>query len=262
MWWKRKGFFNILYRVICNSDNFTSSFTICMSFIYLFFVWLLWLGFSSAQWPSAPYPGWEGSSSCWAEVLSAGFELPLFPLSVCSFPPRISNLNPERSSARTKGTGASVQHGSKYGLRLPWSHLVTWLLRCCLFDSSDCSPARLRCHSRSQQPLSLTTELSPQPLPLLLWCGAMFWNSQGPKQMLSSGWSTLQGACRKPTAIVCNFNVPSPLCFWHKQAYAYSSQAESRLPSALLLVPLPLQPTKGLISPVSNPRAGVLNMWL
>ncbi|KAI4539678.1 hypothetical protein MG293_010073, partial [Ovis ammon polii] len=32
---------------------------------------------------------------------------------------RISNLNPERSSARTKGTGASVQHGSKYGLAAP-----------------------------------------------------------------------------------------------------------------------------------------------
>ena len=66
--------------------------------------------------PHCPFRDRVGSHAAGAEVLSAGFELPLFPLSVCSFPPRISNLNPERSSARAKGTGASVQHGSKYGL--------------------------------------------------------------------------------------------------------------------------------------------------
>lgn len=44
---------------------------------------------------------------------------------------------------------------------------------------------------------------------------------------------------------LCHLNLPSLLCFWIKQISMYSSQGESRLPTALLLVLLSLPTSQG-----------------
>ena len=101
------------------------------------------------------------------------------------------------------------------------------------------------------------------PLPLQVWatvvphsqvlpsawrpspqCGAASWSKQGR--------GTCQDSWGKPASDWCSF---SPPCFRSKQAYTDSSQEGSRLPTALLLVSLSLQPS-AISFPVSDPRAG------
>ena len=60
---------------------------------------------------------------------------------------------------------------------------------------------------------------------------------------LSSGWGTAGVVLENQTATRVVFSPPSMPCFTH------SSRVESRLPTALLLVPLAFQPAKGSLLP-------------
>ena len=106
------------------------------------------------------------------------------------------------------------------------------------------------CHYRSEPPLCLIAKFSPQPWRPSPQCGAASWRKQGR--------GTCQGSWGKPASDWCSF---SPPCFRSKKAYTYSSQEGSRLPTALLLVSLSLQPS-AISFPVSDPRAGAPKIWL
>ena len=58
------------------------------------------------------------------------------------------------------------------------------------------------------------------------------------------------------------FSLPSLPCFRSKNACAQSSWVESRLPTALLSIPLALQPDWGTRLPSVRPKLEVHNMWL
>ena len=73
----------------------------------------------------------------------------------------------------------------------------------------------------------------------------------GLQQSLSSGWGICQGSHGKPASDRGSFSLP---CFRSKQAYVCSSQIESKLPKALLLVPLPIQLAKGTELPSVRPQ--------
>ena len=57
-------------------------------------------------------------------------------------------------------------------------------------------------------------------------------------------------------------NLPSPPCHISKPTLACSSQLESRLPTALLLVPLAHQPAKGAGLPCIGPQGWGPSVWL
>lgn len=102
---------------------------------------------------------------------------------------------------------------------------------------SDATPG-LNCFCPSQ--LS-----SPQPLPLLLWCGASILKQSRTSRCLGSGWSDASRELAGNDTPGCIVSLP--LCFCHKQVYI-SFQVESRLPSALLLVPWPSNQQRNLSS--------------
>lgn len=66
---------------------------------------------------------------------------------------------------------------------------------------------------------------------------------------LSSGWSMHQGIYGKLTNIFHTFNIAFLPSFRSKQVFIHSSWAESRLPTALLLVQVVLQPATGVCFP-------------
>lgn len=103
----------------------------------------------------------------------------------------------------------------------------------------------LRCHSASEPALCLAAKLSPwfwQPLPPF---GGVSWNKQN-----QSICAVQAGVCVREIVgnwlVTCAVSIcPLHPFSEHKQACAHSSWAESKLPRALLSVPLTLQPTKG-----------------
>ena len=72
----------------------------------------------------------------------------------------------------------------------------------------------------------------------------------GPAHLLSSGCGVRRGSCMKPGSHWCRVPSAPP----QGKANMCSSWAEFRIPIALLLVPPALQPARGLLSPMSDPR--------
>lgn len=64
------------------------------------------------------------------------------------------------------------------------------------------------------------------------------------EHLLGSGWGIPCGGPGKSVSHLHGFNLPSLPCFTRKKAFMCISWAESRLPSALLLVPPAPQPAK------------------
>ena len=77
---------------------------------------------------------------------------------------------------------------------------------------------------------------------------------------LGSGWGTCQG-CRKLVRGLGSFNLLPPPCFGSKQVCLCSSQVESRFLWPRRQSYCFLNRLRGLVFPVSDPRAGVPNRW-
>ena len=104
------------------------------------------------------------------------------------------------------------------------------------------APILLKGHFESEPPVRLTVKLSPQPCQPLPQCRAVLESKWGWSVLLAQTgvWARVLAASHS-----CSLNPPPLPSFMIKQACVHSSRVESRLPTALLLVPLALQPAKG-----------------
>lgn len=113
------------------------------------------------------------------------------------------------------------------------------------------APALVRGCSQSQSLLCHMAELSPDchsPCPNVeLHCEA-----SRPWAVTWLRLGHMLGNHRRSASFLCYFNSPSLPCCRSKQACACSWWAGSKLPTALMLIPVPLHPTKRK----SDPRTG------
>ena len=204
-----------------------------------------------------PLEGGGRSHVAGAEALRFRSELAPFPLSVCF--PHSPHSHPCPSGEQCWNKRGWPRHS-------PWvwaqamlalatvSNLDCFWCSACVSTSDGC-PAPLRCCSRSEPPLCLTAEISPQPQQPSPQGGAVSTLKQaGLELVLSSHWG-LHQPWGKLASVPCSFSLPSLPCFGSKQACVRSSWVESRLPTAFLLVPLTvLQPAKGTCLPSVRPQ--------
>ena len=166
----------------------------------------------------------SGPKSLGAEALSP--ESALFPLSAHVLSLSTGVLAPQLSSAEAAGVVQAV--AAQQLLPLPCSDAI--------------------------QPLSpwvhaLLGHGSPRRSSVELWCGV---NRAGVFPRLRRAYLVL-GQLQDMASTRAVLNPPSPLCLRGKLVLWCSSQAETRLPTALLLVPAALQPDKETHLPWARP---------
>lgn len=117
-------------------------------------------------------------------------------------------------------------------------------------------PTLLRHCFICELPLCLTAGPLPQ-------CGVASRSKQGQSthSAQAEACTVAVGGSWSASFLFYGFSSPSTPCFGSKCVYTYS-KAEPRLSSALLLIPLDLQPAKGTCVPELDPRTRGLNMWI
>ena len=109
--------------------------------------------------------------------------------------------------------------------------------------------------------VSVASALHSQGLSTFVAAHTSVWSCQVRQAVLerslSSDWSMHWDGCRKPVSHPNSLNPPSPLCSGWTQAFVHYACQGSRLPTAILLVPLALQPCQGDSSSMcQNPELG------
>lgn len=108
---------------------------------------------------------------------------------------------------------------------------------------SACHPHPIQCSVRAEP------ALCPCPAEHSLPKWSLCPQGEVPCGGRSGDWGACWGGDRKHASVLGRFSGPPPPCSWSQQAEAPSSGAESKFPTALLLVPLLFRPAKGTGSP-------------